>query len=190
MRHIGRPALHTSTTFDGDVSGKYNATVVADDSHNHIVGNVDGLQTALDAKAPKASPTFTGDAVFDTDTLKVDATNNRVGIGEASSIDAPLHVNAGAENNAIFVESTDANSFITFGDNNTSGVGHVFVGAIGDDLILGSGNGIRSTIDSSGNVGIGVTPENWDSSGYVHLQIGSSASFRTDTDTNSNFVSY
>jgi hypothetical protein len=33
---------------------------VDDDSHNHIIANVDGLQTALDAKAPLASPTFTG----------------------------------------------------------------------------------------------------------------------------------
>lgn len=43
-------ALTTSTTFGGDVSGTYNAIVVADDSHNHIISNVDGLQTALDGK--------------------------------------------------------------------------------------------------------------------------------------------
>ena len=42
--------LNTSTTFGGDVSGTYNAIVVADDSHNHIISNVDGLQTALDGK--------------------------------------------------------------------------------------------------------------------------------------------
>lgn len=43
-------ALTTSTSFGGDVSGSYNNIVVADDSHNHIIGNVDGLQTALDGK--------------------------------------------------------------------------------------------------------------------------------------------
>ena len=43
--------LTTSTTFGGDVSGTYNAIVVADDSHNHIIANVDGLQTALDGKS-------------------------------------------------------------------------------------------------------------------------------------------
>jgi len=42
--------LTTSTTFSGDVSGTYNAIVVADDSHNHTIANVDGLQTALDGK--------------------------------------------------------------------------------------------------------------------------------------------
>jgi hypothetical protein len=37
-----------------------NATLtvtVADDSHNHIIGNVDGLQTALDAKLASSSYT-------------------------------------------------------------------------------------------------------------------------------------
>ena len=42
--------LNVNTTFGGDVSGKYNAIVIADDSHNHIISNVDGLQTALNGK--------------------------------------------------------------------------------------------------------------------------------------------
>jgi mucin-19 len=58
-----------SIILTGDVSGSAtfngtaNATItvaIDDDSHNHIIANVDGLQTALDAKAPLASPTFTG----------------------------------------------------------------------------------------------------------------------------------
>jgi hypothetical protein len=48
----GSAVLHTSTTFGGDVSGTYNAIVVADDSHNHVISNVDGLQAALDGKTP------------------------------------------------------------------------------------------------------------------------------------------
>ena len=56
----GSSVLTASTTFGGDVSGTYNAIVVADDSHNHIISNVDGLQTALDAKANLNSPSFTG----------------------------------------------------------------------------------------------------------------------------------
>ena len=38
-----------STTFDGSGNVSINATV-ADDSHNHTIANVDGLQTALDKK--------------------------------------------------------------------------------------------------------------------------------------------
>ena len=38
--------------------------MINDDSHNHIISNVDGLQTALDAKAPLANPTFTTSATI------------------------------------------------------------------------------------------------------------------------------
>jgi hypothetical protein len=41
----------TSGSFDGTGNVSITATV-ADDSHNHVISNVDGLQTALDAKQP------------------------------------------------------------------------------------------------------------------------------------------
>jgi hypothetical protein len=47
-------------TLSGDVSGSGTTSIsvtVADDSHNHIIGNVDGLQTALDAKLASSSYT-------------------------------------------------------------------------------------------------------------------------------------
>jgi len=47
--------------------------------------------TGSGALVLKDAPAFTGDATFDTDTLKIDATNNRVGIGTASPNTA-LHV--------------------------------------------------------------------------------------------------
>lgn len=60
----------TVTFAGGDVTGSFSISgeanvdnvvlTVADDSHNHIIANVDGLQNALDSKAPLASPTFTG----------------------------------------------------------------------------------------------------------------------------------
>lgn len=49
----------------GDVSGNVNfdgtanvsiTTIIADDSHNHVISNIDGLQTALNAKQDAASP--------------------------------------------------------------------------------------------------------------------------------------
>ena len=65
-------SLQTARTIalSGDVSGSAsfnggsNVTIsatVADDSHNHVVSNVDGLQTALDAKASLSGATFTGE---------------------------------------------------------------------------------------------------------------------------------
>lgn len=43
--------IDTTATFGGDVSGTYDNIVISDDSHNHIISNVDGLQTALDGKS-------------------------------------------------------------------------------------------------------------------------------------------
>jgi hypothetical protein len=50
-------------TLSGDVSGSGTTAItvtIADDSHNHIISNVDGLQTALDAKLALAGGTLTG----------------------------------------------------------------------------------------------------------------------------------
>lgn len=49
----------------GSVSSDFSGTItidttVTDDSHNHVIDNVDGLQSALDLKAPLDSPEFTG----------------------------------------------------------------------------------------------------------------------------------
>ena len=62
-------------TITGDVSGTAtftnlgNATltaVVADDSHNHTIANVDGLQSAINTKANLASPALTGNPTVPT----------------------------------------------------------------------------------------------------------------------------
>lgn len=51
--------LSGSVSFDGSANVTITAAVV-DDSHAHVIANVDGLQAALDAKAPLASPAMTG----------------------------------------------------------------------------------------------------------------------------------
>jgi hypothetical protein len=72
-----------SITLTGDVSGTGTitnlgnvsfSTTVADDSHNHIISNVDGLQAALDLKAPLASPALTGNPTAPTQTGTDDST--------------------------------------------------------------------------------------------------------------------
>ena len=73
-------------TLDGDVSGAVNfdgsanitlTTTIADDSHNHTIANVDGLQAALDAK----QATITGAATTIDD---ADLTTDRAVISDAS----------------------------------------------------------------------------------------------------------
>jgi hypothetical protein len=75
MTNLGNVSITTTNTADpvltltGDVTGSAtftnlgNATltaVVADDSHNHIISNVDGLQTALNSKLNLSGGTLTG----------------------------------------------------------------------------------------------------------------------------------
>ena len=53
-----------SATFDGSTNASITATV-ADDSHNHVISNVDNLQTTIDTKlARDGSQTMTGDLFF------------------------------------------------------------------------------------------------------------------------------
>jgi len=53
----------------------------------------------------------TGDLTVDTNTLKVDSTNNRVGINETSP-DAKLHITTSDNSTQLMLESTDADSGI------------------------------------------------------------------------------
>jgi hypothetical protein len=62
----------TGTITDlGDVSFE---TTIADDSHNHTIANIDGLQDALNLKAPLASPALTGNPTAPTQAGSDDST--------------------------------------------------------------------------------------------------------------------
>ena len=101
------------------------------------------------------APSLAGLTV-DTDTLHVDATNGRVGIGTTSP-SQHLHVNSGNTNTTSVFESTDGTAYIGIKDNASSSDIHVAVGAIGNEMRLRAGNANRVTIDSGGDVGIGTT---------------------------------
>jgi len=65
---------------------------VDDDGHNHLISNIDGLQTALDLKAPLASPALTGTptaptAAAGTNTTQI-ATTAFVSAGLANLVDS------------------------------------------------------------------------------------------------------
>ena len=140
--------------------------------------------------ATLASATITGDLTVDTSTLKVDSTNNRVGIGTASP-STNLHVGSGTGLNNLgvglsrgattnFYEAYDGTkSFLAGTDSSQAGVK---VGALTNHpLYLVSNNtpqleithpglfvfndglgGTRMTLNSTG-LGVGVTPSAWNS---------------------------
>jgi len=108
----------------------------------------------------------------DTTTLVVDETNNRVGIG-TSSPESPLNVYHATENNIATLHSGDANCFISFRDNTTTGDGYVFVGAEGNNLKLGANAGTKATITSSGGVYVSKTVNDGDIEGIQLNETGS-----------------
>jgi hypothetical protein len=123
------------------------------------------------------SLTVSGDLTVDTTTLKVDSTNNRVGIGTASPI-ATLNV-AGATTGSVIVtrssNGTTASPVETqiIGSTFTNGTFEAGVYALNSftntsanwlafkTTDTGNTTATRMTIDSSGNLGIGVTPSAW-----------------------------
>ena len=210
---LNTPTIGTSFTIGGATITEaeleiLDGATVTTTELNYVDGVTSSIQTQIDAKAPIASPTFTGTVTIptadinagsidgtaigassastgafttltatgltvDTDTLYVDSTNNRVGIGTTSP-DTLMHLsaNTGA---TLTLESTDtaiatneAIGTIDFFSNDASGIGAASRGSIsliaqdaagaGSMLFKTSNASSASTermrIDSSGNVGI------------------------------------
>ncbi len=88
-----------SVAFDG--SGNVSmVTAVADDSHAHVIANVDGLQAALDAKLANAGGTVTGNLTVHTGVDGGYGTSNSSGVGWGACIwgMGPAYDGAGANN--------------------------------------------------------------------------------------------
>lgn len=131
-------------TLSGDATGSGTTAItvtVADDSHNHIISNVDGLQTALDDKAPIANPTFTGNITVNGDIL-VDEIRART--------NQDLTITCGES----FGSLTDG----SFNDEivRIAGEGGIKVYASSDNLTSGL-NRETTLIDPSGNMNVSGT---------------------------------
>ena len=119
--------------------------------------------------------TATGDVAFDTSTLYVDATNNRVGIGTASPTNALSVTTAGT---ALAAFTGAQYSQIRHSDGTRVLYTQVYdnLAVIGTEtstpLAFNTNSVERLRLDSSGNLGLGVTPSAW-TSPFVAQQIGS-----------------
>jgi hypothetical protein len=127
-----------------------------------------------------ANGTFTGDLTVDTNTLYVDSTNNRVGIG-TSSPSVNFHVKNASGNLEIRFDSDNARN-IVFADNNGTYDAQIEAQANGtlyiatrqaQPMLFAINNSEKVRIDSTGNVGIGTVPES-----FAKLEV------KTSTDKN------
>ena len=133
------------------------------------------LEHDANAALSATTGTFSGDLTVDTDTLKVDSSNNRVGIGTS----APAHnveivaTAAGSVNDSLQIRNNATSSgtgsrirFINSTDN-TSDANGASISSVrnGDDndLVFETENATRMTIDHAGHVGIGTSSPTLDS---------------------------
>ena len=93
----------------------------------------------------------TGDLTVDTTTLKVDSTNNRVGIGIASPV-FPLHINSSSTDVAKF-QTSGSYAYTRFQNSSKT-----WALSVGSDFGFydEAASATRMVIDSSGKVGIGT----------------------------------
>jgi hypothetical protein len=98
---------------------------------------------------------FSGDITVDTDTLKVDSTNNRVGIGIASPTEQ-LEI-SGTGTQTLKIDRTDASTDGALTINSANGSNYIY-NDTAKDLFLGSNNNQGLKIDGSNNVTLPAQP--------------------------------
>jgi hypothetical protein len=136
-------------TLSGDVSGSGTTSIavtIADDSHNHVISNVDGLQTALDAKMPLAGGSFTGDVTF--------GTGADFGSAVASSTtDLSRHLALWGTNYGLNITSNNIN-LVSAGTNTLSSTSSTLYSKVNHDFSAG--------IDVTGNITVTGTVDGRD----------------------------
>ena len=152
-------------TFSGDATGSGTTSIVVtvvDDSHNHIISNVDGLQTALDAKQPTGAYltgnqtiTLSGDlSGSGTTSISAQIAANAVNANELNVVGngtATQFLRSDADGSFTWAVPTDTNTTYTAGTG-LALTGTVFSNTITNNNQLTNGAGyITSSASISGN---------------------------------------
>jgi hypothetical protein len=125
-----------------------------------------------------ASGTYTQDNAQ----LFWDNTNDRLGIGTASPI-AKLQVRAQADGNIAVQSSSFVAGGVKLNVFNDAGSANTALDISAQSIQFATAGTERMRLDSSGNLGLGVTPNTW-SAGYNNIQFGSVSSLGTYNSAN------
>ena len=141
-------------TLSGDVSGSGTTSIsvtVADDSHNHVISNVDGLQTALDSKLTgNQTITLSGDATGSgTTSIAVSLAANSVGASEiAANAVGASELNVSGNGSAGQALLSDGDGTFSWGSAGTTYSAGSGIGLSGTTFSVAAGAGL--TQDANG----------------------------------------
>jgi len=157
-----------------DITGTGNINITGTiQSSGNITGTLaTAAQTNITSVGTLSSLTVSGDATFDTSTLKVDSTNNRVGIGTASP-SATLDIESSLP--IIHLEDNVGSTARIYNDNGVLGFDADYnQGVAGSAMTFSVDASERMRIDSSGNVGIGTSSpaQSLDTTGKIRIRDG------------------
>ena len=178
--------LKISQLTGGGASQAADEYVIARSGNNFKVTGAN-VAAAATSVGTLTSLTVSGNATFDTNTLFVDAINNRVGVGTATP-DQPLHVNSGS---AIAMRltrggGTAANLSLEWWNGTKgwyAGISTTGFWGVAYDTAGGGIDSASVRIDTSGNLGLGVTPSAFFTNARV-FQFGRAGSLEGRTDDN------
>ena len=135
----------TSGSFDGTGNVSITATV-ADDSHNHVISNVDGLQTALDAKQDELAE----GAFVDGDKTKLDGIEASADVTDTANVTAAGALMDSEVTNLAQVKAFDSSDYATAAQ-----------GALADSALQGNQTiTLSGDVSGSGTTSISVTVAN------------------------------
>ena len=152
-------ALATARTINGtSFDGTANITVTA--AAGTLTGNTlnsSVTASSLTSLGDLSGLTVTGNVAVDTNTLFVNASTNRVGIGTTSP-DELLHIANTSGGASLLIETNNSSGGnLLFGDDASNTVGRIQYLHSDNSMRMFTASSERMRIDSSGNVGIGTT---------------------------------
>lgn len=150
-----------SIVFTEDLVNGDDVDIVAYGTFVATVLNADNLDsgTVPDARITGAytgitNLTMSGDLTVDTNTLYVDSTNNRVGIGITDPADKLQVANTSGSVSIALEANTTGTSSIKLGDTASTSAGEVIYDNSNNSMAFHTSGTERMRVDSSGNVGI------------------------------------